>query len=112
MGPDNILDIAEVRDQVGKILPECHRKNGSAPDGLFVALRENGQFLLEITYRQGVTHGPYRDFWSNGKVACEGQFGQGKQEGPWRFFDEGGALTEIIHFRAGKVSERKRKHDQ
>jgi len=37
--------------------------------------------LLEITYREGVPHGPYLDYWSNGKLATAGNFQDGKQHG-------------------------------
>jgi antitoxin component YwqK of YwqJK toxin-antitoxin module len=105
MARDGILDISEVMDESRKIRPNFHARDGSnyVPEGRYTVLRENGRPLLELTYRDGVVHGPYVDFWSNGKVACEGQHQEGKQEGIWHFYNEDGAIQAIIQFKQDKV---------
>ena|ERR1700694_3718813 len=104
MASDNILEIDEVLDESRKIRPRFHGQDGSGrvPHGRYKVPRENGQPLLEITYDQGVVHGPYLEFWSNGRVATEGQFHEGMQEGIWHFYHKDGTFSEIIHFKQGK----------
>lgn len=40
---------------------------GVMPHGACVAYREDGSLRLEITYRHGVAHGPYRDYFYAGR---------------------------------------------
>ena len=103
-----ILDISYIRDDQGKIYPQCQCKDpkGRPLKGRFVVLRENGQVHVEIEYGHGVVHGLYRDYWSNGKLACEGKFHDGKQEGLWQFYDDDGAISEKVVFKAGKEISR------
>lgn len=106
MKPNNILDVSEICDETGKIRAEFPARDasGCVPDGVYVAVREDGLPLLEITYREGVVHGRYVDFWSNGQVASEGQFCEGQREGPWHFYEQDGTLMDIVHFKKGKES--------
>lgn len=75
---------------------------GQVPDGVLATFRDDGSRLAETTYRSGVAHGPYRDFWSSGLLACEGQYVEGVQEGEWRFFNPDGTLREVIRFEGGR----------
>jgi hypothetical protein len=76
---------------------------GWVPDGRCVAYRDNGSLLLEISYKRGVAHGPYRDYWSDGRLASEGQYVGGVQEGKWRFYHQGpGQAPEVLRFVAGR----------
>jgi antitoxin component YwqK of YwqJK toxin-antitoxin module len=71
-------------------------------DGLVATYRDDGSLLAETTYRQGVRHGPYRDYWPNGRVSLEGQYVNGLQEGEWRFYDRDGSLREVLRFMGGR----------
>ena len=106
MTTHNFLDINDVQDAEGKNRPEFPlRGNGAIrPHGRYMARREDGRLLLEITYRDGIADGPYLEYWSNGKVACTGQFRHGTQDGLWQFFREDGSLMETIRFLLGKES--------
>lgn len=107
MEGDNTLDISVVMDESQKILPRIYRKDcsGWVPNGRYIVLREDGTRFLEISYRHGVLHGPYVDFWRNGKVSSEGQHDKGEQEGIWHFYNEDGTISAIIHFKDGKGIE-------
>jgi len=70
--------------------------------GLVSTFREDGSLLAEVSYDQGVRHGPYRDYWSNGRVSLEGQYAGGLQEGEWRFYNPDGSLWEILRFEVGR----------
>jgi antitoxin component YwqK of YwqJK toxin-antitoxin module len=107
MDNDNILDITEVMDEAQKIRCKFRPRDGSnwVPDGRYIVLRENGQRHIEITYRDGIVHGPYLDFWSNEKVACEGQHHEGKQEGIWHFYNKDGTMQALILFKEGNQIE-------
>jgi antitoxin component YwqK of YwqJK toxin-antitoxin module len=97
----NILQMIEVMDDSLRIRPRF-RPQGSciwAPDGRYLVLREDGKLLLEITYRDGLVHGPYVAFWPNGNTATEGQYYEGKQEGLWHFYNEDGTISNIIRFK-------------
>ena len=102
--PDRILDLSLIVDEDFKIFPRfpSDRSSGLVPDGTYIALDESGEKKLEITYRLGVVHGPYVDYWRDGKVACEGQFAEGMQEGIWHFYRPDGGLLDVIQFREGK----------
>jgi antitoxin component YwqK of YwqJK toxin-antitoxin module len=110
MDRDKILDIAQVIDESQNIRCTIYQQGDSCwvPNGQYVVLRENNKPLLKITYRYGIAHGPYVDFWSNGMVASEGQYWDGKQEDNWHFYNEDGTLREIIKFKQGKqIAEKK-----
>jgi antitoxin component YwqK of YwqJK toxin-antitoxin module len=104
---DNILEYSEVMDESQTLLRRIHPKDDSGwvPNGKYVVLRENGQLHIELTYREGILHGPYLDYWSNGKVSCEGQYYDGKQDGMWHFYTDNGVIHAIIQFKNGKVIE-------
>jgi antitoxin component YwqK of YwqJK toxin-antitoxin module len=55
-----------------------------------------------MTYKCGVAHGPYRDYWSIGGLACEGQYVHGMQEGEWRSYNADGTLLKVIRFQGGR----------
>lgn len=104
MKPYNVLDRSQIQDESGKISPRFVPRDNSGfiPDGRYTVLREDGRPLLEITYRQGVVHGTYVDFWSSGKVACEGQYQDGTPDGMWHYYSPDGTLREVIRFKDGK----------
>jgi antitoxin component YwqK of YwqJK toxin-antitoxin module len=60
-----------------------------------------------ITYRDGVPHGEYCDYWSNGQLAATGTFRDGKQDGVWCFYFDDGAPMESIQFADGIEIRRK-----
>ncbi len=105
MAHDEFLDIDDITDESHRIRPKFHPKDGSdwVPNGRYIVLRESGNRLLEITYRDGIVHGPYVAFWLNGKVSTEGQYLEGKQEGIWHFYNEDGTIHAIILFKSDKV---------
>jgi antitoxin component YwqK of YwqJK toxin-antitoxin module len=70
--------------------------------GLVRTFRDDGSLLEEITYEQGVRHGPYWDCWSSGRLSCEGRYVHGVQEGEWRFYGPDGSLREVIRFAGGR----------
>jgi hypothetical protein len=104
MKSHTILDIADIRDEEGRIRPEFPKTgHGFKPDGRFSAVRSDGKRLLDITYRQGIVQGPYIEYWSNRQVACTGQFHEGKQDGIWRFYcEDGTTLMETARFTEGR----------
>jgi antitoxin component YwqK of YwqJK toxin-antitoxin module len=112
--PDNILDIASVRDQAGRIRPEFPGVDalGRIPHGRYIVLRDDGTILLEISYCEGLVHGPYLELWSTGQVACKGQYQEGKQEGRWYYFHEDGTLMEVLNFKAGKELKKEKEEKQ
>jgi hypothetical protein len=61
MESDNILDINDVMDDSQNIRSKIYPKDGSGwvPNGRYIVLREDGTRFLEISYRNGVLHGPY-----------------------------------------------------
>ena len=62
----------------------------------------------EMTYSNGVLHGPYR-WWSGKMKHKEGQFRNGKEHGTWRWWDEkSGKLSMIKEYRDGKCVKTKR----
>jgi antitoxin component YwqK of YwqJK toxin-antitoxin module len=105
MGRDNILDYEEVMDESQILRRRVHPKDGSGwvPNGRYIVLRETGQLHIQLTYREGILHGPYLDYWLNGKVSCEGQHSEGEQDGIWHFYKVDGAISAIIQFKDGKV---------
>lgn len=104
MERDNVLDINQVMDEAQNLRRRIYPQNDSdwIPHGEYIVLRENTQILLKITYRHGVIHGRYVDFWSNGKVASEGQFRDGNQEDTWHFYNEDGTIREIVYYNHDK----------
>lgn len=114
MNSQNTLEASDVTDESGKIRAEFPLKGDSPliPHGTYVVLGDNGTKQLEITYRRGIPHGPFCDYWSTGPVACTGQFSEGKQDGAWRFYKEDGSLMEVIHFKAGKEIPPWETHDE
>ncbi len=82
-------------------------------DGRIITYRDDGSLLEEVTYEQGVRHGPYKDYWSNGNLACEGEYDHGVQEGEWRFYSPNGTLRDVIRFRGGRevVKRNSRRRD-
>ncbi|MCI0640873.1 MAG: hypothetical protein L0Y72_30355 [Gemmataceae bacterium] len=111
MSDQRIIDVTDVHDGRGNIYTHfpSQSKGGWIPEGEYYALREDGTLLLKISYRNGVVHGPFVDYWSDGKVASEGQFVNGRQDGLWHFYFEDGRLSEIIHFKDGKEIRAERK---
>jgi antitoxin component YwqK of YwqJK toxin-antitoxin module len=103
MDTDDPLDLSHLVDDKNSLPRRCvPDANGWVPHGRCVAYRGKGLLFIEITYDQGIAHGPYRDYWSNGRLATEGQFVDGVQEGDWRFYNKDGSLYEIIQFKGGK----------
>jgi hypothetical protein len=86
-----LVPFALARDHTGRLV-----------EGVQTCLREDGTRLCDTSYRHGVVHGPYRDFWPNGKVACEGQFHEGKREGNWHYYNEDGSWRGIVFFKDDK----------
>jgi hypothetical protein len=74
----------------------------SLPNGLITTSRNDGSLFAETTYYQGVTQGPYRDYWPNGNLACEGQYANGLQHGEWRYYNPDGSLRMILYFSDGQ----------
>lgn len=104
MKSDNILSRSDVFDEFGAIRPvhPSRGERGEVPTGRYTVLRNKNIPLLQITYQDGIVHGPYIDFWSNGRVACEGHFENGKREGIWHFYNKDGTVNEIVVFKLGK----------
>lgn len=106
-GKPQIIPFARIADGAGKLrrVFSVVGEPGWVPHGHYRALRDDGQPLLEVTYRHGVAHGPYRDFWSNQQVSLEGQYVDGEQDGPWRFYNKDGTLRETILFERGEEAK-------
>lgn len=97
------LERSNVLDDSGRVRLEYLRMetHETVPNGAYVVLRDDGKKLLEITYTDGIPHGPFTDYWSNGVLASIGQFAAGKQEGLWQFYNRDGKPTEVIEFKDG-----------
>lgn len=102
--PAKPTDITSLLDERNNPPMRCLPNTaGWVPDGPCVAYHDDGSVLLEITYRQGVAHGPYRDFWQNGRVSMTGQYAEGMQEGEWCLYDrDTGESREVLRFVAGR----------
>jgi hypothetical protein len=53
--------------------------------------RENGQFFLKITYKEGKMDGPYKYWSSSGQFFGEGTFNMDERCGKW--IENGGTVT-------------------
>lgn len=58
--------------------------------GNWVEFDENGQKIGEMTYVEGVIHGPITLWHSNGQKEGEGFFENGEKSGLWQIWDEEG----------------------
>jgi antitoxin component YwqK of YwqJK toxin-antitoxin module len=58
--------------------------------GTWIEFDENGQKLGEMTYLDGVLHGPITLWHANGQKNGEGFFENGDKEGTWQIWDEQG----------------------
>lgn len=58
----------------------------AADDGKVIAFYENGQLKSEMTYQNGILHGPYAMYFENGKPMMRGAMKNGKRHGRWEVF--------------------------
>ncbi|WP_295720893.1 hypothetical protein [Mucilaginibacter sp.] len=118
----------------GKIAAKGNLKDGS-PEGVEVLYDENGNKLSEITFKNGLRNGPYKDFYANGILKqevnnvndkddgkamvyyetgekhIEFNFAKGVQVGDYIEYDKQGKITRKLDFVDGKASYGKQIND-
>jgi antitoxin component YwqK of YwqJK toxin-antitoxin module len=52
----------------------------------------SGELRHEWTYREGILHGPYRDYREDGSESVLGQFEGGVRDGEWLYFRPDGSV--------------------
>lgn len=64
----------------------------------------NGQRRAALACRDGVPHGPAREWFPDGRLANEGAYLDGQRDGPWTFWREDGSIDEERSglYRAGR----------
>lgn len=73
--------------------------------GVGFRLHENGELKLECTFKDGLKHGKYEQFYENGKVKLETYFEEDKQDGLTKEYHENGVLYIESNWKEGKLDE-------
>jgi len=42
----------------------------------------------QLTFREGIRHGPFAQYYDNGRLEIKGAYINGKRDGPWVFYHE------------------------
>lgn len=86
--------IETAKDAEGRLTSKYSLTQGNRKHGLHVTWSE-GQMRTAEGYKDGVRHGPSRQWASNGTLIAESFFKEGKLHGPIRTWTEKGTLTSM-----------------
>jgi antitoxin component YwqK of YwqJK toxin-antitoxin module len=103
MADDVVLHIAEITDDLGRVVARYTRYlasdgSGWVRHGRYVAYHPGGQVAGEVTYEHGVEEGIGRDYYEDGQLAAEGHYRAGKEDGLWRFWSRDGIEQEPVRY--------------
>jgi len=96
--------------QSNTVASEISWKNG-VKDGDWKEYFENGQLKLTATFVNGKLDGDYLSYFLNKKLARKGKYVAGKQDGTWISYDDKGGYKSIYVFDMGYVEKETRYED-
>lgn len=78
----------------GELKSEGNLKKGNLDDA-FKEYSESGQILTDVTYKNGILNGPYKEYFNylKGLVSEKGTYKNGKKDGPYTAF---GLDSEVV----------------
>jgi antitoxin component YwqK of YwqJK toxin-antitoxin module len=85
-------EIAETRDEQGRLERYERRKKDFAKEGLYQKFHPNGKVAIEAHYVNDTLHGMRKYFYENGNAESIENFVHGEYEGAYQHFHENGTL--------------------
>ena len=85
-------EIAETRDEQGRLERYERRKKDFAKEGLYQKFHANNAVAIEARYVNDTLHGERKFFYPNGAVESIENFVHGEFHGPYKHFYENGTL--------------------
>lgn len=67
---------------------------------------DDGGIHSEATWRDGVLHGPFVEYYRGGRRARQGEYRDGEKQGAWTVWFENGASAEEAEFDRGRLHGR------
>ena len=62
------------------------------PDQARISYYADGRPRAEVSYRDGLPHGPAVEWYPDGATAARGRYEEGERVGPWTFWREDGSV--------------------
>ena len=84
----------------GNKMLEGSYKN-SVKDGKWMEWFANGQPERQYSYRHGLKHGYWAEWHDNGLLRIEGNYNNGKEDGTWTYWYTSGQKEKIVAFKDG-----------
>ena len=84
----------------GNKMLEGSYKN-SIKDGRWTEWFENGQPEKQYSYRYGQKHGYWAEWHNNGLLAVEGNYADGKEDGAWSYWYRNGQKEKVVSYNNG-----------
>jgi len=84
----------------GNKMLEGSYKN-SIKDGRWIEWFKNGQPEKKYNYRYGQKHGNWAEWYDNGLLEIEGSYKEGKEDATWTYYYRSGKIEKIINYDNG-----------
>ncbi|GAB3442562.1 hypothetical protein GCM10027570_09670 [Streptomonospora sediminis] len=68
--------------------------NGEPFTGEVIETNKEGDVVSLVTYKMGIEHGPWVEWYSNGQKMVEGHNHQGSAVGTWKKWHKNGVISE------------------
>ena len=85
----------------GQVVQELKFK--PAPDTTLITKHYNAEKYYEVSYKNGVKHGPATTYYFDGSVNNKGAFLNGVMHGTWEYFNEDGSPQMVLNYTLGEL---------
>jgi len=84
-----------------------YRKNSKKPfTGTSVFYWDDGSLGHRCSYKDGLLHGPYENYWESDRIEMKGNYIRGKRVGRWERYHKNGNLYYVTNFTDDLIREK------